>query len=411
VGIRESASDLLIQNCDEYYSYSDLAGLTKEADTPSIQRDPWELVVESVERMARDSDVMRSDRLKQVMQQIDPNFDERNAGFNRFSKFVTEAGNRGLIRVNKLENGQFEVAPVAAADAAAGRVAAPPPSRAPARREPAPAVAEAEENGRRGRRGRRGRGRDRTERVVPREEPAPPAVPVAGPLTLAESFDLMQRALTELRAPVPHDQLRARMVALLGREDELLEPARFSRLLRQANDAEVADVRRAGTDGYEISPHRSQRLARAAAEASGPGAGRAAAGRHAAPVAEPTLEMPIPSQDTAVPEPPASESARTLAGLRFRRGSRGPVRPVDVPLVGVIRLEPEAMPPQEKEKRPARRRGTSPARKTRGERTTKAKSAPAAPPATAEAPTPAKPAARSRRGRSRTARSKEPKAE
>src|SRR5205823_15107817 len=39
VGIRESASDLLIQNCDEYYSYSDLAGLTKEVDTPSIQRD------------------------------------------------------------------------------------------------------------------------------------------------------------------------------------------------------------------------------------------------------------------------------------------------------------------------------------------------------------------------------------
>src|SRR5437763_10906818 len=35
VGIRESASDLLIQNCDEYYSYNDLAGLTKEVDLPS----------------------------------------------------------------------------------------------------------------------------------------------------------------------------------------------------------------------------------------------------------------------------------------------------------------------------------------------------------------------------------------
>src|SRR6266545_684929 len=30
VGIRESASDLLIQNCDEYYSYNELAGFTKE---------------------------------------------------------------------------------------------------------------------------------------------------------------------------------------------------------------------------------------------------------------------------------------------------------------------------------------------------------------------------------------------
>src|SRR5574339_469756 len=43
VGMREWASDLLIKNCDEYYSYSGLAGLTKEADVPSIQRDPWEL--------------------------------------------------------------------------------------------------------------------------------------------------------------------------------------------------------------------------------------------------------------------------------------------------------------------------------------------------------------------------------
>ena len=31
MGIRESSSDLLIQNCDEYYSYNELAGLTKRA--------------------------------------------------------------------------------------------------------------------------------------------------------------------------------------------------------------------------------------------------------------------------------------------------------------------------------------------------------------------------------------------
>src|SRR5437870_4501309 len=128
VGSRESASDLLIQNCDEYFSYNDLAGLTKEVDTPSIQRDPWELAGEAVAQMARNGDVMRSDRLKQVMQQIDPNFDERNAGFNRFSKFVVEAGQKGVVHVNKLENGQYEVAPPAS----------PPPSPRAGRRVTAP---------------------------------------------------------------------------------------------------------------------------------------------------------------------------------------------------------------------------------------------------------------------------------
>src|SRR5438093_11003581 len=99
VGIRESASDLLIQNCDEYFSYSDLAGLTKEADLPSAQRDPWELVAEAVRQMARNGDVMRSDRLKQVMQEIDPSFNEKDIGFSRFSKFVVEAAHRGLTHL------------------------------------------------------------------------------------------------------------------------------------------------------------------------------------------------------------------------------------------------------------------------------------------------------------------------
>src|SRR5262252_7799091 len=59
VGIRESSSDLLIQNCDEYFSYNELAGLTKESDVEHVRRDPWELVVEAVKQMTAHNDVMR----------------------------------------------------------------------------------------------------------------------------------------------------------------------------------------------------------------------------------------------------------------------------------------------------------------------------------------------------------------
>src|SRR5881398_3354634 len=110
VGIRESSSDLLIQNCDEYYSYNELAGFTKESDITHERHDPWELVVEAVKQMTAHNDVMRSDRLKQVMQEIDPNFDEKDAGFSRFSKFVIEAARRGLITLTRLDNGQYEIA-------------------------------------------------------------------------------------------------------------------------------------------------------------------------------------------------------------------------------------------------------------------------------------------------------------
>ena len=251
IGIRESASDLLIQNCDEYFSYSELAGLHREVDAPAARRDPWELVVEAVERMVKQGDVMRSDRLKQVMQQIDPSFDERNAGINRFSKFVTEAATRGLLKAAKLENGQYEVAP---ADGRTPAASAHPPS-----------ASASERDGERRGRGR-GRGRDRRDQPGGRAEAptpaadaprrAPPSAPVGPPsdhLTLGAAFSLLTRALGELPNPAGHDTLRARMAALHGREDPLLDPARFPRLLRQANDAEVAEVKKTGEDQYDVA--------------------------------------------------------------------------------------------------------------------------------------------------------------
>src|SRR5437868_2659142 len=128
VGIRESSSDLLVMNCDEYYSYNSLAGLVKSGDEEVVKRDPWELVSEAVQRMKRNGDVMRADRLKQVMQQMDSSFDEKNVGKSKFSLFVTEAAKKGLLSLNKLENGQFEVdlpKPEDAAAAATGSVPAP----------------------------------------------------------------------------------------------------------------------------------------------------------------------------------------------------------------------------------------------------------------------------------------------
>ncbi|HEX9219092.1 MAG TPA: NYN domain-containing protein, partial [Gemmatimonadaceae bacterium] len=111
VGIRESSSDLLVMNCDEYYSYNALAGLVKSGEEEVVKKDPWELVTEAIERMTRNGDVMRADRLKQVMQQIDSSFDEKNLGMSKFSRFVAEAAHRSLLTLTKLENGQFEVGP------------------------------------------------------------------------------------------------------------------------------------------------------------------------------------------------------------------------------------------------------------------------------------------------------------
>src|SRR5687768_12940959 len=149
VGIQESSSDLLVMNCDEYYSYNALAGLVKTGEEEIVKRDPWELVSEAIARMKRNGDVMRADRLKQVMQQIDSSFDEKNLGMSKFSRFVSEAAHRNLSILTKLENGQFEVAPPVGGVGAGSSATTLPAGQ----------EAESGDRARRSRRG--GRGRDR----------------------------------------------------------------------------------------------------------------------------------------------------------------------------------------------------------------------------------------------------------
>src|SRR5437868_11607281 len=161
VGIRESSSDLLVQNCDEYYSYNALAGLVKSGEEEVVKKDPWELVTEAINRMKRNGDVMRADRLKQVMQQIDTSFDEKNVGMSKFSRFVSEAAHRGLLTLTKLENGQCEVD--APSTSKPGLPAGQETLQAHALRQPSAEEGQSAERPRRGRRG--GRGRDREGRA------------------------------------------------------------------------------------------------------------------------------------------------------------------------------------------------------------------------------------------------------
>ena len=177
VGIRESSSDLLVQNCDEYYSYNALAGLVKASeDEPGRKYDPWELVTEAVQRMKRNNDVMRSDRLKQVMQEIDSTFDEKNLGISKFSRFCQEAAAARAARPSRssrtANSRSISRAPRRRAKCRCGRsVQLPRNPSNPSR--PLKIV-----RPRRGRRGRGGRGRDREVREPREAREAPPSAPI-----------------------------------------------------------------------------------------------------------------------------------------------------------------------------------------------------------------------------------------
>jgi uncharacterized protein (TIGR00288 family) len=400
VGIKESSSDLLVQNCDEYYSYNALAGLVKASDDEAAARkyDPWELVTEAVQRMKRNNDVMRSDRLKQVMQEIDSSFDEKNLGISKFSRFCQEAAQRGLLTVTKLENGQLEVelpsgAPVAADAGARAETAAQTDSGEVS-------VAVEDRPPRRGRRGRGGRGRDReprearpsievaavTEPVAPAPEPQPAEVVVERPpqreavdervtsadatigtsgerLTRAEAFDLIRRTVAEL-APgdvsVRASDVRRRARQLLGRDSESLSDRMFVRILKDAHDEDVIDLRRRGDD-FEV--------ARAVEAAP---VSQQVAEREQAAIA---ASAPPPS---TTPAPRIGMGHRGAGGLRGRPGGRpGAAPPADLLTIGVVDAAPVAAAPS-----PASGNGgppeAAPAPRGRGRGRGKAEKAPAA---------------------------------
>ena len=316
VGIRESSSDLLVMNCDEYYSYNALAGLVKSGEEEVVKKDPWELVTEAIHRMKRNGDVMRSDRLKQVMQEIDSNFDEKTLGHSKFSRFTQEAAERGLLKMTKLENGQLEI------DIPDGDGVRPAPRAAEGEarpREDRPRGRGREERGR-GRRGGRGREREREPRteearvVTPAvaagaaatetvaapptaaEERRPETVDIARDgigtggerLTRDEAFDLVRRAVDILTGgadtPVLASDVRRKSRDLLGRDSESLNERMFVRILRDAHDANVVDLRKRGDD-WELAPAADVAPIADQLQAAIPVASQSQAGRSAATAA------------------------------------------------------------------------------------------------------------------------------
>jgi uncharacterized LabA/DUF88 family protein len=392
VGIRESASDLLVQNCDEYYSYSALTGLTREGEEGQpVSHDPWELVEAAVRQMASDGDVMRSDRLKQVLLDLDPSFDEKNLGFSKFNRFVAEAANRGVLRLQKMENGQYEIGLPVPGDAEAaasgesrrggrGRGRRERPAPAPAEPEAPPAKPVAERRGAAEPKAPEREEASRPAREPPRrperEEPRPARSHPDGD-KLRASYDLLRRAAAELGASVERavrdSDVKRRILDLDAEWDEsTLGFGKFSRFLRQAHDAEAINLRKLENGSYELTlPGPAGVVEEEAAEEKRPRKGRERRDRRrdkepeaTKPAAPPTLEpasvqvrppapepAPVtpprpPREPLAVPELPKPSPMRTGHSIGLRRGSRGRLLSEPPPLLEGQAVGPRPRPAQ-----------------------------------------------------------------
>ena len=124
VGVKQSTSDLLIANCDEFIFYDDLV---RESQRAVVRRDPK--AVQTVPRLspeemeARKSEAVElavatfealsiergesgkvwASMLKEAMKRRKPDFNESHFGFRSFGNLLDEAQSRGLLEVGRDE--------------------------------------------------------------------------------------------------------------------------------------------------------------------------------------------------------------------------------------------------------------------------------------------------------------------
>lgn len=147
VGVKQSCSDLLVTNCDEFIYYDDLVrdrdsvrgGPRREREKRSPEEEAKRSEKQE-ERKSKAIDIVsttfadlvadrgESDRLwasvlKEVVKRRNPGFNENYYGFRSFGNLLEEASNRGLLGFGRDEKGAYvfraQVRPVVGEDEAA----------------------------------------------------------------------------------------------------------------------------------------------------------------------------------------------------------------------------------------------------------------------------------------------------
>ncbi len=105
LGMQDSTSDLLRDNCDEFIYYEDLGqapALTPALDSklPETKRKAFALLMEALLALRRESkEQLWSSMIKDTMKRKKPSFNEAYHGYRTFSELLEDAAREGLIEL------------------------------------------------------------------------------------------------------------------------------------------------------------------------------------------------------------------------------------------------------------------------------------------------------------------------
>ncbi|MCZ6677344.1 MAG: NYN domain-containing protein [Candidatus Poribacteria bacterium] len=111
LGLKESTSDLLSENCDEFIYYEDLeeelekdvtTDQKAEASLPKELREIFDLLFSSIRAIIRENhEILWSSMVKDTMKRKRPSFSESLYGYKSFSELLEDAQRRGFIKLEK----------------------------------------------------------------------------------------------------------------------------------------------------------------------------------------------------------------------------------------------------------------------------------------------------------------------
>ncbi len=106
LGMQDSTSDLLRDNCDEFIYYEDLGhapALAPDLDTkiPETKRKAFALLMEALQALRRENkEQLWSSMIKDTMKRKKPSFNEAYHGYRTFSELLEDAAREGLLELD-----------------------------------------------------------------------------------------------------------------------------------------------------------------------------------------------------------------------------------------------------------------------------------------------------------------------
>ncbi len=108
IGMKDSTSDLLAGNCDEFIYYEDI-GTAAGAGAPTVgekvpknKQPAYKLLFETIEALQRENvDAIHSSLVKDTIKRKQPSFAESSYGYRSFTQLLEEAQKLGFITLHK----------------------------------------------------------------------------------------------------------------------------------------------------------------------------------------------------------------------------------------------------------------------------------------------------------------------